>query len=174
LEGESTLVNWRLRKSILIFLTLRKNLQIGADPLYRTNTVEVVNERQGMSFVLKLLNIASCRSFFIAIILMGIVTAAVSSIGPAYSQARIEDAAELFSEADLSFDQGNYTAAITFYDKVLAIDPNNITALVNKGTALGTLGQNDDAITWLDKALAIDPNDISALGLKKLLQENIK
>jgi tetratricopeptide (TPR) repeat protein len=35
----------------------------------------------------------------------------------------------------------NYTEAITYYDKVLAIDPNDKSALTNKGLALNHLAR---------------------------------
>jgi tetratricopeptide (TPR) repeat protein len=36
---------------------------------------------------------------------------------------------------------GNYTEAISYYDKVLAIDPKDVNALYNKGNALYSLGK---------------------------------
>ena len=35
---------------------------------------------------------------------------------------------------------GNYTGAIAYYDKVLAIDPKDVDALTSKGVALSKLG----------------------------------
>ena len=52
----------------------------------------------------------------------------------------------------LSLDNlGNYTGAIAYYDKVLAVDPNNVAALSNKGNALGSLGNYTEAIAYFDK-----------------------
>jgi tetratricopeptide (TPR) repeat protein len=64
--------------------------------------------------------------------------------------------------------QGNYNGAISFYDKVLAIDPNNIKALYNKGKALSQLGNyvkslNNAAISYYDKVLSLQPNNVGAL-----------
>jgi len=64
--------------------------------------------------------------------------------------------------------QGNYNGAISFYDKVLSLDPNNIKALYNKGKALSQLGNfvkslNNAAISYYDKVLSLDPNNIGAL-----------
>lgn len=55
---------------------------------------------------------------------------------------------------------GNYTGAIKYSDKVLAIDPKDKTALDNKG---GGIGNYTGAMTYLDKALAIDPKYKNAL-----------
>ncbi len=60
----------------------------------------------------------------------------------------------------------NYTQAILYLDKALAVDPMFEDALFDKGDALNYLGNYSGAITYLDKALAIDPNDKYALNDK--------
>lgn len=62
---------------------------------------------------------------------------------------------------------GNYTGAITYYDKSLAIDPKFEDALNLKGGALRGLGNYTGAIEYYDKTLVIDPNDTYYLGLKQ-------
>ena len=57
---------------------------------------------------------------------------------------------------------GNSTE-FTWYDKALAINQNNVPALVEKGTDLVNEGKGQQAIIWLDKALKIDPSNIMAL-----------
>ena len=52
---------------------------------------------------------------------------------------------------------------ITWYDKALAVNQNNVPALVQKGTDLVGQGKGEQAITWLDKALSIDPTNLMAL-----------
>jgi tetratricopeptide (TPR) repeat protein len=56
--------------------------------------------------------------------------------------------------------QGNDTGAITYYDRALAINPNDVNALANKASALFDFGSYDEAIKYYDEALAIKPNDI--------------
>jgi tetratricopeptide (TPR) repeat protein len=68
---------------------------------------------------------------------------------------------------------GQYEEAITFYDKILAIDPNDVNALYNKGMSLDNLGQYQEAITYYDKALAIDPNYDYALNNKGVTLYNL-
>ncbi len=58
---------------------------------------------------------------------------------------------------------GNYTGAIEYYDKALAMNPNDLDALTSKGTALDVLGNHTGAIEYYDKALAIDPKDVYVL-----------
>jgi tetratricopeptide (TPR) repeat protein len=54
----------------------------------------------------------------------------------------------------------------TWYDKALAINQNNVPALVQKGTDLVNAGEGQQAIIWLDKALKIDPSNMMALVSK--------
>jgi tetratricopeptide (TPR) repeat protein len=58
------------------------------------------------------------------------------------------------------------TEALRYFDKILAINPKNITALTSKGIALNYLGNHTGAILYYDKALAIDPKNICALNDK--------
>lgn len=55
---------------------------------------------------------------------------------------------------------------VTWYDKALAVNQNNVPALVEKGTDLVSQGKGEQAITWLDKALTIDPTNLMALVSK--------
>ena len=55
----------------------------------------------------------------------------------------------------------SYNEAISYFDKILAINSSDATALNNKGFALMQLGNYTAAITYFDKALAIDPNDLN-------------
>ena len=61
----------------------------------------------------------------------------------------------LIDKGDTLTDLGNYEDAITYYDKALAIDPNNATFLDDKGYSLSKLGKYTDAITYYDKALLL-------------------
>src|SRR5918999_3829106 len=54
---------------------------------------------------------------------------------------------------------GKFNESITYFDKVLAIDPNNVLALNEKGNALGGLGNYTEAMANYDKALAVDPKN---------------
>jgi tetratricopeptide (TPR) repeat protein len=61
---------------------------------------------------------------------------------------------------------GKYKEAIECYDKALATDAEDVTALNNKGVALDNLGKYKDALKQFDKVLAIDPNNVAALRNK--------
>lgn len=62
---------------------------------------------------------------------------------------------------------GKFNESITYFDKVLAIDPSNTIALTQKANAFGGLGKYPEAITYYDKVLAIDPKNVDALKGKK-------
>jgi tetratricopeptide (TPR) repeat protein len=47
--------------------------------------------------------------------------------------------------------------------KALAVDPNHVGALNNKGNTLYSLERYNEAIVYYNKSLAIDPNDFDAL-----------
>jgi len=62
--------------------------------------------------------------------------------------------------------QGKPDEAIALFDRVLAKDPDDANALVNKGVALGYQGKPDEAIACYDRVLAKDPDDANALVKK--------
>ena len=64
----------------------------------------------------------------------------------------------------------NYTGAIKYYDKALAINPKDVSALTDKGLALDNLGNHTGAIKYYNKvfAMGIDPHDVRALTSKGL------
>lgn len=71
---------------------------------------------------------------------------------------------------------GNYTEAISYYDKALQIDPDDTNVLVNKGNALTNLARYKNACGCYDKVLVKNPNSSMALYNKsciKALHEEI-
>jgi tetratricopeptide (TPR) repeat protein len=83
------------------------------------------------------------------------------------------ETADLLEQGFGLYSLGQYQEAITWYDKALSIDPNNIEALNYKGVALSNLGKNEEAINWYDKALAIDPNNVNVLNNKGVALSNL-
>ena len=75
----------------------------------------------------------------------------------------IEKLLDIASEYYLS---DEFNKAITYYDRALTIDGNNIDALKNRGNALYYLGQYHEAIEYYDKILALDGNHTKALNNK--------
>jgi tetratricopeptide (TPR) repeat protein len=75
---------------------------------------------------------------------------------------------EINKEGLNQYGSGNYTEAIKYYDKALAIKPNYVAALNNKGLALSGLGNYTGAIKYYDKALAKNPDYVEGLNNKGL------
>ena len=95
---------------------------------------------------------------------IGIVIAVVVIFGS--GTVPHDDKIALDNKGQALYYQGNYAEAITYYDKALAIDPNDANALNGKGNSLNYLGDYAQAIQYFDKALAINPNDANALNGK--------
>lgn len=57
----------------------------------------------------------------------------------------------LYNKGDTLISLGNYTGAITYLDKALAIDPKYESALYDKGRALNSLGNYKQAIQYFDE-----------------------
>lgn len=58
------------------------------------------------------------------------------------------------------YDDGNYGAALTKFDRAIQLNPKNKFAHANRGGALLMVGRAQDAIPSLDKALELDPSDV--------------
>ena len=70
---------------------------------------------------------------------------------------------QLLTIGESLYVEGKYTEAIDYYNKVLALAPNNTGALYDKGLALDVLGLHGDAIPFYDKVLSVEPDNINAL-----------
>jgi len=77
-----------------------------------------------------------------------------------------EDVDLLFNNGIESFNLGDVEEALSYFDKVLEIEPNHVKALNNKGVVLSTLEKHEEAISYFDKALQIDSKYADALANK--------
>jgi tetratricopeptide (TPR) repeat protein len=66
-----------------------------------------------------------------------------------------ENAESLVIQGNDSFDLGNYSDAIVYYNKALEIEPGNFAAISSKGFAQYELENYNEAIDSFDKALLI-------------------
>lgn len=69
---------------------------------------------------------------------------------------------------------GKNSESLTYTNELLAIEPDNISALYNKGAALNHLGSYGEAITLFDKVLHVDPCYTNALLEKINALESLK
>ena len=58
--------------------------------------------------------------------------------------------------------RGRMEEAIANFDEVIATDPKDVAAWINRSHALAALGRFDDALASSEKALAADPDSASA------------
>ncbi|MGB8936142.1 MAG: tetratricopeptide repeat protein, partial [Candidatus Nitrosopolaris sp.] len=65
---------------------------------------------------------------------------------------------EIILKGNESYNRGDYSIALDYYDQAIKIDPNDTDAWNNKGSALNNLGQYYEAIECCDRTIKIDPN----------------
>ena len=70
---------------------------------------------------------------------------------------------DLLEQAQELCELGEFNQAILIYDRILKKDPNNISALIDKGVTLQRLEQNESSLECLKIALSIEPGNIDAL-----------
>lgn len=75
---------------------------------------------------------------------------------------------ELYNMGLTSLNLGNPKEALSYFSRVLKLEPDNKKALVKKGNVLGKLGKYSQAVSFYDKALAQEPDDFLALINKGL------
>ena len=93
-----------------------------------------------------------------------------------YSSARITIFVSMFFSLAImlglschvpAFANGEFpNSDLNWYDKALAVNKNNVPALVEKGTELVATGNSAQALTWLDRALSIDSENMMGLVSK--------
>jgi tetratricopeptide (TPR) repeat protein len=68
---------------------------------------------------------------------------------------------------------GNYSGAMIYYNKALAINSHDVRALTNKGIALDKLGNYTGAISYYNKALTNDTENTAALTNKGIALDKL-
>lgn len=71
---------------------------------------------------------------------------------------------ELSSIGISLLEQGDFDSAIEYFDKILAIEPNDVITLGNKGAALTQLDRHEEALALYEIALEIEPTNINILN----------
>ena len=87
----------------------------------------------------------------------------IANLPPVFAE---EDANMLFEKGKESYMAGNSEEAISYFEKVLQIEPNHVDALNNIGAILITLDKHEEAIPFFDQVLAIEPNHVGGLSNK--------
>ena len=79
-----------------------------------------------------------------------------------------ESVEELYKMGQRCINLGNPKEALSYFTKVLNLEPTHKKALVKKGNVLGKIGKYSQAILLYDKALKKDSKDLLALLNKGL------
>ena len=69
----------------------------------------------------------------------------------------------LFERAKDRVSAREFEQAVGFYDNILEREPDNVAALIGKGTALTSLDRGDETIECMNRVLEIDPKSKAAL-----------
>jgi tetratricopeptide (TPR) repeat protein len=108
--------------------------------------------------------VAAFQGLFLILCLCLIIMIALSLLPSVFALAKAEkdivvpgNPTTLYYKGLALYYLGDYTGAIVYFDKGLAIDPKLIAALGNTGLALNALGNYTGAILYYDKVLDIDP-----------------
>ena len=80
------------------------------------------------------------------------------------SPAKKGDAATYVSRGDDLFGQRHFAEALASYDSALALRPDYVEALNNRGVTLWELQRFDEALASYDRALAVEPDYVEALS----------
>lgn len=70
-----------------------------------------------------------------------------------------QDADYWFDKGALCATYGNDRAAITYFQKAIALDPNRSGAYFEQGISYGQLGDYDKALSLVDKAIEMEPQN---------------
>jgi tetratricopeptide (TPR) repeat protein len=80
---------------------------------------------------------------------------------------------ELLKIADGAVENGLFEESITFYNRIIEINPDDKQIWGKKAHALQKLGRNKEAINCIKMALALDPNDAFFWGEKAKLDRKL-
>ena len=84
-----------------------------------------------------------------------------------------ESVNELYSNLVLLLQEEKFEKALSYLDKILEVQPNNVPILLNKGSVLIALDRSNESITYFDRLLKIEPNNIKGLTSKAAALANI-
>jgi len=91
-------------------------------------------------------------------------------------RARIEsltiNVPQILSRALVASASGRYDEALVDFGLILAVDPDNVNALVGRGVALRRFGKPEEALHAFDLALAKQPGNSAALRAKGAILED--
>jgi Flp pilus assembly protein TadD len=73
-----------------------------------------------------------------------------------------ENILDLVKKGTKLISEGDFESALSYFDQVVMLQPNDADLLNKKGVALRGLGRYDEAIECFNKSLQLDPRDLDA------------
>jgi len=80
----------------------------------------------------------------------------------------------LHDESAILVSQEKFNDALTIFDQILEIDPNNVKALNHKGTVLVKMENFQQSLEYFDKAIMLEPNNIKILKNKAIALSHLE
>lgn len=77
------------------------------------------------------------------------------------------------SEGNKYLNAKSYEEALSYYNRALQADPNNVAALHQKGAVFYGMGRLEDALGNFSRVLEIDPNFIVSLDYQALVLQKL-
>ncbi len=87
--------------------------------------------------------------------------------GPAVVPEDLRDVDRMLRESLVAIRRGHYEAAVWAADKVLLVEPSNVTALELQGSAFFFMNERRQAQSVLRRALELEPDNKVVLALLK-------
>jgi tetratricopeptide (TPR) repeat protein len=98
------------------------------------------------------------RGLYVAAVLVGVLAAGTASAAGA--EAEDYDAEDCREVGDAHYERGEYEEALEWYERGLALDPEDVYLYVGKAEALYGLERLGEALAYYDRALELTPDDI--------------
>ena len=89
------------------------------------------------------------------------------------ADAEVVSAQEYLDQGIALVEEGEFELAITAFDEVIRLDPEDAKAYYNRGLAYANLGQYDQAIQDYDEAIQLDPEDAKAYVNRGIAYANL-
>jgi tetratricopeptide (TPR) repeat protein len=112
-------------------------------------------------------------SISLSVILLFATTQVTFAQNSTLSLDEEKDANEMVSNLVLLLQEKRFEEALPYLDKILESEPNNISLLLNKGSALIALDRSNESIAYFDRLLKIEPDNIKGLTSKAAALSNI-
>ena len=75
----------------------------------------------------------------------------------------LNDLDAILNEASELCHEGEFSKAISLYDKILKTNPDNLDANIDKGVALQNMGKFRQALKCFQKACTLSPENVTAI-----------